>query len=266
MSSRVRLLAAARAVAALALCLALVPTEGARAQPAANPNPTQLEASHLETTRQLLDWLGVDGVIEQTNAIAELALQSEARFRRATPAEQAQWRRALLPRLNPTTLRERIVRATAAQVPAATLQQALTRLQMPLPRRARYFELALAQPGSATGLKDFRARFDAEPNPARRQLAKQLVETSAAAALVACWQSAISAEVEKLAGGAPTKPADAVRERTLHLTPLAEAHALYTYRYFSDAELGTYRDILADDAVQAVLDASRRNLLSAFSD
>lgn len=265
MPPRARLPAAAGAAAALALCLALTPA-GAYAQASAAPAAaSQLEASHLETTRQLLDWLGVDAVIEQTNAIAELALQSEARFRRASPAEQARWRRALVPQLNPTTLRERIARATAAQVPSATLQQALTRLQMPLPRRARYFELALAQPGSATGLKDFRARFEAEPNPARRQLAKQLVETSAAAALVACWQTAISAEVEKLAGGAPAKPADAVRERTLHLTPLAEAHALYTYRYFSDAELGTYRDILADDAVQAVLDAGRRNLLDAFA-
>jgi hypothetical protein len=227
----------------------------------------------LETTRQLLDWLGVDALIEQTPHIAEQALLSEVRFRNASAAQQAEWRRKLAPQLNTTTLRERIVRGVAQAVDTQTLQQALTLLQMPLPRRARYFELAMAQPGAATGLKDFRTQFKATPNPARRQLARALVSAAGTAELLAQWQTAISIATMASAGPADASAADmtgnlqeeAVKERVRHLAPLAEAHALYTYRYLTDAELGTYRDTLGHAAIQRVIEICRRNLAQAFN-
>jgi hypothetical protein len=58
---------------------------------------------------------------------------------------------------------------------------------------------------------------------------------------------------------------DAVKERARHLAPLAEAHALYTYRYLTDAELGTYRDTLGNAAIQTVIEVCRRNLAQALN-
>lgn len=236
---------------------------------AAQPVAAPLDPVQLETTRQLLDWLGVDAIIEQTSHIAEQALLSEAKFRNARTAEQAEWRRRLLPQLNTTTLRERIARGVAQDVDAATLQQALTLLQMPLPRRARYFELAMAQPGAAAGLKDFRTQFEATPNPARRQLARALVTAGGTTELLAQWQTAISAATMASTGADDTAmnslQEDAVKERVRHLAPLAEAHALYTYRYLTDAELGTYRDTLGNAAIQKVIEVCRRNLAQAFN-
>lgn len=252
---------------------ALTPVASAQPAAAKGLDASRLEATHLETTqlettRQLLDWLGVDAIIEQTPAIAEQALASEGRFRKVSAAEQSDWRRRLAPRLNTTTLRERVVRGVAQSVDAPTLQQALTLLQMPLPRRARYFELAMAQPGSASGLKDFRTQFEATPNPARRQLARALVTAAGTAELLAQWQTAVSAAVMTTAGDSGSMAKlqdDAVKERALHLAPLAEAHALYTYRYLTDAELRTYRDTLGHAAIQKVLEVCRRNLAQAFN-
>lgn len=244
--------------------------------PAAAPaKAVAIDPVQLETTRQLLDWLGVDAIIEQTPLIADQALLSEAKFREADAAQSTAWRRQLIPLLNTTTLRERIVRGVAQQVDSQTLQQALALLQMPLPRRARYFELAMAQPGSGAGLKTFREQFEAAPNPARRQLARALVDASAGVELLAQWQTSISNAVARAADPAMTKDAgngvrklqeDAVKERARHLAAPAEAHALYTYRYLTDAELGTYRDTLNHAAIQRILEVCRHNLAQALTE
>ncbi len=254
---------------------AAIPPPAAQQQPALPAKTAAIDPVQLETTRQLLDWLGVDAIIEQTPLIADQALLSEAKFREATPAQQAEWRRQLSPQLNTTSLRERIVRGVAQQVDPQTLQQALTQLQMPLPRRARYFELAMTQPGAGAGLKTFREQFDAAPNPTRRQLARGIVDASASAELLAQWQTSISAAVARAANPATAKDSgklfrklqeDAARERTRHLATPAEAHALYTYRYLTDAELGTYRDTFNHAAIQRTLEACRHNLAQVLTE
>ncbi|MET0379171.1 MAG: hypothetical protein ABW049_09295 [Spongiibacteraceae bacterium] len=262
----------------LALWLAGTTSAQPLAQPAVAQPPARKQTAvpidpvQLETTRQLLDWLGVDAIVEQTPLIADQALLSEAKFRAATSAQQAEWRRQLTPQFNTTTLRERIARSVAQQVDPQTLQQALALLQMPLPRRARYFELAMAQSGAGAGLKEFRAQFDATPNPARRQLARGLVDASAGAELLAQWQTSISVAVAHSAEPAAARDTwaktqeDAVKERTRHLATLAEAHALYTYRYLTDAELETYRDTLNHAAIQRILEVCRHNLAQALTE
>lgn len=259
---------AARAQAPVAQTAAPSTTRQASALPA---KTSAIDPVQLETTRQLLDWLGVDALIEQTPLIADQVLLSEAKFRAASAAQQAEWRRQLTPQLNITTLRERITRGVAQQVDSQTLQQALRLLQQPLPRRARYFELATAQPGAGTGLKTFREQFDAAPNPTRRQLARSLVEAGASAELLAQWQTAISSAVARAAEPSGTRVTarmeeDAARERARHLAAPAETHALYTYRYLTDAELGTYRDTLNQAAIQRILEVCRHNLAQALTE
>jgi hypothetical protein len=250
--------------ALMAVIFALSPT--AFAQTPATPIDAQL----LDTTRQLLDWLGVDALLEQTPQIADQALQSEAKFRNTKPAQQAEWRRQLITRINVTALRERLARRAAEQLDPQTQQQALTLLQMPLSRRARYFELAMAQSGAGRGFQEFRATLDNEPTPpARRLLIRTLSAAAANAALLAQWQTALSTEVQRIASG---EPADnkiataALQERERHLTPLAEVYALYAFRYLTDEELGTYRDTLNNAAIQRVLEVCRRNLALAFTE
>lgn len=246
------------------LMLALGFSDIASAQP-----PAPVETDALATTRQLLDWLGVDGLLEQTPQIADQILHAEAGFHEADAAQQAAWRRQLASRLNPTTLRERVVRGVAKEVDPQTLQQALNQLQKPLPRRARYFELALAQAGAGTGLREFRAGLEHEPPaPARRQLIQATAAAAGTAKLQAQWQTTIDAAIERLAAAAPNDQRlldDKLQERQRHLTPLAEVYALYAYRYLTDAELTGYRDTLRDAAIQRVIDACDRQLAQALN-
>lgn len=245
----------------VSLSLALGLTGVASAQPQANNDA-------LATTRQLLDWLGVDGLLEQTPQIVDQILHDEARFHDADNTRQAEWRRQLASRLNSTTLRERVARRVASETDPQTLQRALNQLQMPLPKRARYFELALTQPGAGGGFREFRSGLEREPPaPARQKLIRAIAATAGTAALQAQWQTAINAEVQRLADTPPPSEHlldDMVQERQRHLAPLAEVYALYAYRYLTDAELETYRDTLSDAAIQRVLDACRRNLAQAL--
>jgi hypothetical protein len=242
----------------------------AGAAEAQTPSVTPVDPQALDSTRQLLDWLGIDGLIEQTPQIVDQALQSEAKFRNATPAQQAEWRKQLAAKINPTTLRERVARRVVQQLDTPTLQQALALLQAPLPRRARYFELALAQAGAGRGFQVFRAGLDAEPPaPARRQLIRTISTAAGSAELLAQWQTAISAEVERSASGnspAAAASAEASKERERYLAPLAEVYALYAYRYLTDEELATYRDTLSSAAIQRVLEVCHRNLAQAFTE
>ena len=260
-------------VFALSVLLTMGIGIAAQAQtPASAPvAPPTIDPQALDSTRQLLDWLGVDGLIEQTPQILDQALQSEAKFRSATPPQQAEWRQRLAPKINPTTLRERIARRVVQQLDTPTLRQSLALLQAPLPRRARYFELALAQAGAGRGFQVFLAGLDAEPPaPARRKLIRTISTASGNAALLAQWQTAISAEVARTAGG--NQPAlsagleEEIKERERYLAPLAEVYALYAYRYLTDEELATYRDTLNSAAIQRVLEVCHRNLAQAFTE
>lgn len=230
----------------------------------------QTAVAPLDTTRQLLDWLGVDEIVAQTPQIAAQALQSEAKFRNADAAQVARWRQALNPKLNPTALHERIARAVAAQADAGSIQQAFVQLQTPLPKRARYFELAMAQPGAGLGFQAYRVEIQtAPPAPARRQLVHGVTDAAGTDRLLAQWQTTIAAEVWRAAEGQPMTVKlqdDMTKERQRHLAPLDEVYALYAYRYLTDAELGTYRDILGDKSVQSVIEVCRRNLAQALTE
>lgn len=226
----------------------------------------------LAVSRQLTDWLGVDALLEQTPQILAQALQAEARQRDAPAATQAQWRQALSARTQQTPLREYMARQLAQAVTPQVLQQAAAALDAPLPRRARYFDLAMAQPGAGLGFQAFRLESKTQPStatPARRQLIKAIVDSNGDTLLLAQWQTTLGAAVEQVASGqAPVQRLqdDAVRERMRFLAPRAEEYALYAYRYLTDAELQTYLDQLRSAEVQQVLEVCRHHLARALSD
>lgn len=249
--------------AVLALLPLTLQPPAALAQPAAAPDA-------LAVSRQLGGWLGVDALLEQTPFILGQALQAEAKLRGAPTATQAQWRQTLAARTQPTALRERMARQLAQALDVQVLQQAAAVLDAPLARRARYFDLAMTQPGAGLGFQAFRLESKNQPTTAaRRQLIKAIVDSNGDTLLLAQWQTTLSAEVERVASGqAPARrlQEDAVRERMRFLAPRAEEYALYAYRYLTDAELQTYLDQLRSAEVQQVLEVCRRNLAQALSD
>lgn len=250
--------------AVLALLPLTVQPPAALAQPATAPDA-------LAISRQLGGWLGVDALLEQTPNILGQAVQAQAKLRGAPAATQTQWRRTLGARTQPTALRERMSRQLAQALDASVLQRAAAVLDAPLARRARYFDLAMAQPGAGLGFQAFRLESKSQPATAaaRRQLIKAIVDSNGDTLLLAQWQTTLSAEVERVASGqAPARRLqdDAVRERMRFLAPRAEEYALYAYRYLTDEELQTYLGQLRSTEVQQVLEVCRRNLAQALSD
>jgi hypothetical protein len=220
--------------------------------------------------RRLLDWLGVDALLEQSPQIIAQAVQGEATLRKRPAATQAQWRQRLGALTGPTVLRERIARRVAAEVEPAVLARAAATLDAPLPRRIRYFDLAMAQPGAGLGFNAWRAQTDGPTRtPARRELIRTIVEANGEVTRLAWWQTTLAAQIETWASGTEI-PArlqeDAAKERMRFLAPRAEEFALYAWRYLTDEELASYRDQLRAAEVQQVMEACRRNLARALTE
>jgi hypothetical protein len=224
----------------------------------------------LADARRLLDWLGVDALLEQSPQIIAQVVQGEASLRKTPASTQAQWRQRLGAQTSLTPLRERVARRVATEVEPAVLARAAAALDAPLPRRARYFDLAMAQPGAGLGFNAWRTDANAPTRtPARRELIRAIVEASGEAARLAQWQTTLAVQVETWASGQDV-PArlqeDAVRERTRFLAPKAEEFAAYAWRYLTDEELASYRDQLRSAEVQQVMEICRRNLARALTE
>lgn len=255
------------------------------AAPAANTGDEQIE--------QLLDQLGVRALLEQTSAILTTAIEAETQFLGTKP-QPANWRRELETQLkSPVILQNvmRFLRERSGKDRADTIARAQQRLQEPIAKRARYFDLAMTQPGAEKNLRDFISQnglsqnglpqtglaqhktehADNAANPgaeARRAVLSEIDAASSSSLLMAALQSAIAARVRQASGGGAIDAEllkDEIAERERFLAPLAVDYLFYDYRYLRDDELHGYRDLLRDDSVQWVLDICYQAVLSAVA-
>lgn len=220
-----------------------------------------------QQTQQLLDALGLFALLEQAPAALQLGLDGEARFRNATPAQLEIWRRALEPRFKPKQLQQDLVHYVAERYRADTFARVEQILQDPLTRRARYFDLAMTQPGVAKNLTALRAQMHGEPSPERRALIQDIDAAAATSLLAAVLQTGVTERV-RLVAGAPASDAAQLQaeiiERQRFLAPLTADYALYAYRYLRDEELSAYRDLLRDEQLQWLLDVSRQGMIAVL--
>lgn len=240
-------------------CLCLLSLASALA--AAQPAPV------LQQTEQLLDWLGVLPLVDQIPLALNAAIDAEADTLKVTPQQAAAWRRQLEPRLQPRRLKQDLVHYVAERYRLETFRSAEQLLQQPLAKRARYFELAMAQPGASKSLNEFRSQAQGEPPQARHDLAQEIDAASASSALAAALQTVITERVRASAGQSTTDEATIqaqIAERQRYLAPLTQQYLLYAYRYLRDDELVAYRDLLRDPSVQWLLDVSRQGLLATL--
>lgn len=230
---------------------------------AAQPAPV------MQQTEQLLDWLGVLPLLDQIPIALTAAIDAEARLRQASPQQAGAWQRQLEPRLQPRRLKQDLVHYVAERYRLETFRSAEQLLQQPLAKRARYFELAMTQPGASKSLSEFRAQAHGEPAQGRRELAQEIDAAGASSALAAALQTAIAERVRAVAGGAATDDATLqaqIAERQRYLAPLTQEYVLYAYRYLRDDELAAYRDLLRDASLQWLLDVSRQGLLATLAE
>lgn len=256
-----------------------------------------------EQIAQILDQLGLRALLEQVPAALTAAIEAEAQFHSTTPpSSQAtspavNWRRDLEAQLKPPALLQEVTRYLRERYRADIFQQAQQRLQEPLAKRARYFDLAMTQPGAEKNLRDFLVQNkllqdrlaqadpaasksehgdnvkDARSSAARRTLLREIDAATASSLLTATLQSVVAARVHQAAGKGGVEAAvaldpklleDEIAERQRYLQPLATDYLLYDYRYLRDDELRDYRDLMRDEAVQTLLDMSRQALQSAI--
>ncbi|HET8711983.1 MAG TPA: hypothetical protein VFM32_11445 [Spongiibacteraceae bacterium] len=236
---------------------------------------------------QLLDQLGVRAALEQAPAVLAAAFDAETQFEQAqspSPSESspeqkaltAGTRRDLEAQMQPPALLQAVTRNLREHYSADTFRRALQRLQEPLAKRARYFDLAMTQPGAEKNLRDFLAqrraeakdgKGDASDADARRAVLRDIDAASGTSLLAATLQSAIAARVQQVSGKAAIDTGllnDEIAERQRYLAPLAVDYLLYDYRYLRDDELQEYRDLLRDEALQTVLDICRQAVLTAI--
>lgn len=256
---------------------------GAHAAPAANADTEQIA--------QVLDLLGVRALIEQAPAILTTAIEAETQFLASKP-QPANWRRDIEAQLKTPIILQSVTRFLHER--ALSQQNSLSkesrrsdiflrvqqRLQEPIAKRARYFDLAMTQPGAEKNLRNFLAQnglgqsdaaakkseHAAGGDDARRVVLGEIDSASSSTVLMATLQSAIAARVRLAAGGGAIDAAllkDEIAERQRYLTPLAIDYLAYDYRYLRDDELHEYRDLLRDDNVQWVLDICYQALLAA---
>ncbi len=220
-----------------------------------------------QQTQRLLDGLGLFTLLEQAPAALQLGLDAEARFRHPAPAQLDNWRRILEPRLKPKQLQQDLVHYVAERYRADTFVRVEQILQDPLTRRARYFDLAMTQPGVARNLPALRAQLHTEPSPERRNLIEDIDAAAATSLLAAVLQTGVTERV-RLAAGAPASDVAQlqaeINERQRFLAPLAADYALYAYRYLRDEELSAYRDLLRDAQLQWLLDVSRQGMIAVL--
>lgn len=220
-----------------------------------------------QQTQRLLDALGLFALLEQAQPALQLSLDAEARFRNTAPAQLNSWRRALEPRFKPKQLQQDLVHYVAERYRAETFARVEQILEGPLTRRARYFDLAMTQPGVARNLTTLRAQLHGEPSPERRALIEDIDAAAATSLLAAVLQTGVTERV-RLEAGAPASDAARLQaeivERQRFLAPLAADYALYAYRYLRDEELSAYRDLLRDAQLQWLLDVSRQGLIAVL--
>lgn len=242
-----------------------------------------------ERIAQALDLLGLRALLEQAPAVLAVAAEAEAQFQQ-TPASAAKWRRELEAQLKPQLLSREAASYLRERYRADTFQQAQQRLAEPIAKRARYFDLAMTQPGAEKNLRDFLTQSElptlhnglnqtgvtriqansataASGTAARRALLMEIDAATASSLLTATLQSAIAARVRQAAGSGGIDAgllSDEIAERQRYLAPLAVEYLLYDYRYLRDDELRAYRDLLRDEAVQWLLDVGRQAVLHAI--
>ena len=230
---------------------------------------------------QLLDQLGVRALLEQAPAVLAASIEAQAQNQSSTaiksPSSSPNWRRELEAQLSPQLLAQAVQGYVNERQRADMLRAAQQRLQEPLAKRARYFDLAMTQPGAEKNLREFLAQHKVErgsgvtsipDSDARRAVLSEIDKASAMSALMATLQSAIAQRVQLAAtgdGGDAALLKDAIAERQRYLAPLATEYLLYDYRYLRDDELHEYRDLLRDEAVQWLLDVCRQAVLAAVS-
>lgn len=223
----------------------------------------------------MLDQLGVTALLAQTPTVLATAIEAQMQFAPAeqpTAAPAASWHRELETQLKPSVLQQSVLRYLHERYRADTYRQVQQRLQEPLAKRARYFDLAMTQPGAEKNLRDFLAghreeHSEAADTAARRKVLSEIDAASASSLLMATLQSALAARVHQAAAGGGIDAVllkDEIAERQRYLAPVAADYLFYDYRYLRDDELRDYRDLLRDDAVQWLLDVSRQAILSAI--
>jgi hypothetical protein len=221
---------------------------------------------------QLLDQTGVRALLEQTPAVLAAAIEAETQFLQTSKSPPpANWRRGIETQLKPQTLIQNVAHYLREHDNADIFQRAQQRLQEPLAKRARYFDLAMTQPGAEKNLREFFSlnehKSEDSTAEARRAVLRDIDTASATSLLTATLQSAIAARVDEAAGQGAIDAdllKDAIAERQRFLAPLTADYLLYDYRYLRDDELRDYRDLLRDDAVQALLEMSRQAVLAAI--
>ena len=229
------------------------------------------DAQTLEQAQELLDLLGFRALLEQVPAALSASIEAEARFRKATPQQVTSWRRELEPRLKPQLLLQDLAHYLNDRYRVDTFQHAQQRLQQPLAKRARYFDLAMTQPGAEKNLRDFFLQNKvAQNNPAlaaRRALIQEIDAATAASLLIATLHTALGERVHKTAAGTGSDAATLqaqIAERQRYLAPLSVDYLLYDYRYLRDDELSDYRDLMRDEQLQWLLDVGRQGLAAAI--
>lgn len=259
--------------------VASIQSSQALAQP---PQPLTLPPQTVQQTRQLLEWLGVLALLEQTPATLALSLEAEAKFQQASPQRRDEWRRELEPELQPAQLQKALIQYVAERYKPATFQHVEELLQQPLAKRARFFDLAMTQATAVEGLKTYRTQLQATPQVQRRAIVQELDAASATSLLVAILQTGVGDRVRRTAeadantgtgAGAdatadPQEQASSITqefiERQRFLAPLTEDYLLYAYRYFKDEELTALRDLMRDTELQWLLDVTRQGLIATL--
>lgn len=232
-------------------------------------NPAQAQTPQvLQQTRQLLDWLGVLALLEQTPATLAVSLDAEAKFLQATPQQRDAWRRELEPKLKPVVLQLALVHYVAERYKPETFQRAEELLQQPLAKRARYFDLAMTQASAVQGLREYRVQLQTAPQEQRRAIVQELDAASATSLLAAILQTGVSERVRRTADTSdkPSSTAQELVERQRFLAPLTEDYLLYAYRYFKDDELVAYRELMRDTELQWLIDVSRQGLIATLQE
>jgi hypothetical protein len=237
-----------------------------------SPQALALPPQVVQQTRQLLEWLGVLGLLDQAPATLAMSLEAEAKFLQASPQQREEWRRELEPQLQPAQLQKALIQYVAERYKPDTFQRAEELLQQPLAKRARFFDLAMTQTTAVPGLKAYRAQLQTAPQASRRAIVQELDAASATSLMVAILQTGVGERVRRSADtGAETDPQERLSsitqefvERQRFLAPLTEDYLLYAYRYFKDEELIALRDLMRDAELQWLLDVSRQGLIATL--
>lgn len=268
---------------ALLLSLTLAAPAGL-AQAVASPSAAagaKVSPQALQETRQLLEWLGVSALLEQAPMALASSLEAEARMRRASTQQTALWRRQLTTKINVSSLQRELLHYVAERYQQEAFQHVSVRLQDPLARRVRFFELATAQPNAIQGLRVFRENLKREESKyaqagpadstqavsARRALVRSLDHSAGTSAFAAALQTYIGETVRRSIGAAPVEPEllrAELAERQRYLAPFTEDYLLYAYRYLKDEELAAYRDLLGDSQMQWLLNVCQQGLIATL--